>query len=189
MKNTNKMKTGLMATVLVAVITATYLIGFLQGQRLAAQQEINFPHIVNVVIRRNGEVVYNYTTHNILTTIGARLVRNILGFDNETQRQVKYIALSSDTNPDKTWTKLPNEYTTGGLERKAGTPSVINATAFQVVAQWTSSTTTTIKCTALHWDGTSGSDNNMWAVASIPDASVIPNDEIQVTWKVNIPDG
>jgi hypothetical protein len=183
------MKTGLTATAIAVVIIAAFAIGFYQGQLLAIQQEVKYPHIVNMVVTRNGTVVYNYTTHNILTTIGARLARNVFGFANETQTQVKYIALSPDTSPSKTWTKLPNEYTTGGLERKAGTPTVVNTTAFQVVASWTSSTTTTIKCTALHWNGTSGSDNNMWAVASIPDASVIPGDNIQVTWTVNTPDG
>ena len=185
----NKMKTGLTATAIALVIIAAFAFGFYQGQLLAVQQEVKYPHIVNFVVIRDGEVVYNYTTHNILTTIGARLARNVFGFANETQTQMKYVALSSDTSPDKSWTKLPNEYTSGGLERKAGTPSVVNTTAFQVVASWTSSTTTTIKCTSLHWDGTSGSDNNMWAVATIPDASVIPGDNVQVTWTVNTPDG
>jgi len=185
----NKTKTGLTATGIALVVIAAFAIGFYQGQLLAVQQEVKYPHIVNMVVIRDGEVVYNYTTHNILTTIGARLARNVFGFANETQTQMKYVALSSDTSPDKSWTKLPNEYTSGGLERKAGTPSVVNTTAFQVVASWTSSTTTTIKCTSLHWDGTSGSDNNMWAVATIPDASVIPGDNVQVTWTVNTPDG
>ncbi|MCS7124534.1 MAG: hypothetical protein NZ932_03865 [Candidatus Bathyarchaeota archaeon] len=188
MKNTNKPKT-LTAISLVFAIAIAFVIGYYHGQLSATQQEVAFPHMVNFTIIRNGKTVYNYTTHNILTTIGARFIRNILCFDNETQRQVKYIALSSDTSPSKTWTKLPNEYTTGGLERKAGTPSTINATAFQVVAQWTSSTTTTIKCTGLHWSGTSGSDNNLFAVASIPDASVTPGDIIQVTWTINTKDG
>jgi hypothetical protein len=184
----NKMKMSLSATAVVAVIVATFFIGLNQGQ-LAVQQEIKYPHIVNFAVTRDGTVVYNYTTHNTLTTIGAHLARNVFGFANETATQVKYVALSSDTSPDKSWTKLPNEYTTGGLERKTGTPSVVNATAFQVVASWTSSTTTTIKCTSLHWDGTSGSDNNMWAVATIADASVISGDNVQVTWTVNTPDG
>ena len=183
------MKTGLTATALVAVIVAAFAFGFYQGQLLAVEQEVKYPHMVNMVVTRDGEVVYNYTIHNILTTIGAKHARNVYGFANETQTQVKYIALSSDTSPSKTWTKLPSEYTSGGLERKAGTPTVVNETAFQVVASWTSSTTTTIKCTSLHWDGTSGSDNNMWAVATIPDASVISGDNVQVTWTVNTPDG
>jgi hypothetical protein len=185
----NKMKTGLTATAIALVIIAAFAFGFYQGQLLAVQQTVKYPHMVNFVVIRDGTVVYNYTTHNILTTIGARLARNVFGFANETATQMKYVALSSDTSPDKSWTKLPSEYTTGGLERKAGTPTVVNTTAFQVVASWTSSTTTTIKCTSLHWDGTSGSDNNMWAVASIPDASVISGDNIQVTWTVNTPDG
>ena len=182
------MKMGLTATALVAVITVAFIIGFYQGQLLAVQQEVKYPHMVNFVVRRDGEVIYNYTVHNILTVIGARHARNVYGFDNETLIQVKYISLSSDTSPSATWTILPNELT-GGLARATGTPSVVNGTAFQVVASWTSDQTATIRCTGLHYNSTSLSDNNLWAVATIPDASVISGDDIQVTWTINTPYG
>jgi len=182
-------KNGLIAITLITAILAGYSIGFYAGQTFSVQQKVTHFHAVNIIIWRHGVVVYNYTTHNILTTIGARHVRNIFGFDNETQRQVKYVSLSNDTNPDKSWTKLPNEITTDGLARAAGTPSVINSTAFQVVAQWTASGSYTLRCTGLHWNGTAGSDGNLWAVAGFPDATVINGDNIQVTWTVNTPDG
>ena len=183
----NKMKIGLTFAIVATVLIA-FAVGFHQGQELSAtNQTLKLSDIVKITVIRNGGVVYSYTTHNILTTIGARHVRNVYGFANETATQVRYIALSPDTNPNASWTKLPNEYISGGLSRQAGTVTVINSTAFQVQATWTSSTTTTIRCTGLHWSGTAGSDGNLWAVASIPDASVIPNDQIQVTWTVNVP--
>lgn len=189
MSETGKKKACLAATALTIVIVASaYLIGYHQGQN-SIQQKVKLTNIVNFAVIRNGTTVYNYTTHNVLTTIGARLVRNILGFDNETLRQVKYVSLSPDTSPSKTWTKLPNEYTQGGLERKAGTPTVIDATNFQVSAEFVSSISTIVKCTGLHWSGTSGSDGNLWAAAQIPPCTIEPNDRIEVTWIISIPDG
>ena len=190
MKKLNKnLKTILIAVGLIASIMGAYTLGFYSGQTFGVYQEVKHPHMVNVVIWRSGVVIYNYTTHNILTTIGATHVRDILGFDNRTQRQIIYVSLSSDTSPDKSWTKLPNEITDGGLARTAGTPTVINATAFQVVASWTATGSYTISCTGIHWDGTAGSDGNLFAAAEIPTANVISGDNIQVTWTINTPDG
>jgi hypothetical protein len=185
----NKTKMGLAAVALIGLIALAFAAGFRQGQLATVQQPIRTSDIVQVTITRDGKVVYSYTTHNLITNIGAKFVRNILGFGNQTATIVKYVALSSDTTPSVTWTKLPNEFTTGGLARASGTVSVVNATAFQVVASWTSSTTATISCTGLHWDGTAGSDGNLFAAAAIPSASVIPGDNIQVTWTVNTPAG
>jgi hypothetical protein len=146
--------------------------------------------MVNVVVIRDGTVVYNYTTHNILVTIGSTYVRNILGFNNVTgQNATKWISLSSDTSPATSWTKLPNEFTTGGLARALATMTVVNSTAFQAQASWTSSTTATITCTGLQWAGEAGSDGNLFAAAEVSSASVISGDNIQVTWTVNTPAG
>jgi hypothetical protein len=186
----NKMKTGLTATGIALVVIAAFAIGFYQGQLLAVQQEVKYPHMVNVVVTRDGTVVYNYTTHNILVTIGSTYVRNILGFNNVTgQNATKWISLSSDTSPTTSWTKLPNEFTTGGLARALATMTVINSTAFQAQASWTSSTTATITCTGLQWAGEAGSDGNLFAAAAVSSASVISGDNIQVTWTVNTPAG
>jgi hypothetical protein len=181
---------GLTATAIALVVIAAFAFSYDQGQLLAVQQEVNYAHMVNVVVTRDGEVVYNYTTHNILVTIGSTYVRNILGFNNVTgQNATKWISLSSDTTPDISWTKLPNEFTTGGLARASATMTVINSTAYQAQASWTSSTTVTITCTGLQWAGEAGSDGNLFAAATVPSASVISGDNIQVTWTVNTPAG
>lgn len=185
-----KKKLALTSIMLIAVLAVGFSIGYYQGQLLAVQQDVKYPHIVNLVVRRDGAVIYNHTTHNIITTIGAKYVRNILGFNNETsQEATKWISLSDDTSPSASWTKLPSEFTTGGLARASATMTVINATAYQAQASWTATASFTIRCTGLHWSGTAGSDGNLFAVATVPDANVISGDEVTITWIVNIPAG
>ena len=144
---------------------------------------------VAVKVYRDGELIYEYDDHNLITTIGSTHVRDFLGFANQTNAASINIALSNDASPLDTWTKLPGEITGSGLVRAAGTPSVVNATAYQVTYTWTASAAANVQCTGLHWSGVSDSDNNLLAAASISAVSLQNNDQLQVTWTVNIPDG
>jgi len=144
---------------------------------------------VAVKVFRNGELIYEYDTHNLITTIGSTHVRDFLGWANATNQASRYISLSNDASPDKSWTKLPGEITGSGLVRAAGTQSSVNATAYQVSYTWTASAAQSVQCTGLHWDGTSDSSGNLLAAASISSVSLQANDELQVTWTVHIPDG
>jgi hypothetical protein len=67
--------------------------------------------------------------------------------------------------------------------------SVVNETAYQAYATWTATAPNTVKCTGLQVSGVSGSDGNLWAVATVPDATVISGDDVEMTWTVNTPDG
>lgn len=144
---------------------------------------------VSVKAFRDGIVFYEYDDHNLITTIGSKHIRNFLGWANQTNAASINIALSNDASPLATWTKLPGEITTLSLDRAAGTPSVVNATAYQVTYTWTASGAQSIQCTGLHWDVTDDSDGNLFAAASISSVSLQANDQLQVTWTVNIPDG
>jgi len=144
---------------------------------------------VSVKALRDGVIFYEYDDHNLITTIGSKHVRNFLGFANQTNAAIENIALSNDAAPAAAWTKLPAEITTLALDRAAGTASVVNATAFQVTYTWTASGAQSIQCTGLHWSVADDSDNNLFAAASISSVSLQANDQLQVTWTVNIPDG
>ena len=144
---------------------------------------------VSVIALRDGVIFYEYDDHNLITTIGSKHVRNFLGFANQTNAAIENIALSNDAAPAASWTKLPAEITGLDLDRAAGAASVVNATAFQVTYTWTAGGAQTIQCTGLHWDVTDDSDNNLFAAASISSVSLQANDQLQVTWTVNIPDG
>ena len=92
---------------------------------------------VSVKAFRDGAVFYEYDEHNLITTIGSKHIRNFLGWANQTNLACINIALSNDAGPAASWTKLPTEITLLNLNRSAGTPSVVNATAFQVTYTWT----------------------------------------------------
>ena len=144
---------------------------------------------VSVTGFRDGEIFYEYEQHNLITTIGSKHLRNFLGFANQTNAACIYLSLSDDGAPAVGWTKLPFEITSNGLDRETGTPTVVNATAYQVTYTWTATASDTVDCTGLHWDGTDDSPNNMLAAAAISSVSLQANDMLQVTWTVNIPDG
>ena len=143
---------------------------------------------VSVKAYRDGELFYEYEDHNLITTIGSTRIKNILGWDNQTGATI-YLSLSNDATPLVSWTKLPGEITANGLDRMTGTPSGVNATAYQVTYQWTATAAQSVQCTGLHWVVTDDSDNNLFAAASISSVSLQANDMLSVTWTVNVPDG
>jgi hypothetical protein len=145
---------------------------------------------VSVKVWREGEIVYEYDTHNLITTIGSTQIRDFLGWTNHTNQPCSYLSLSNDATPLTSWTRLTNEIDVGvGLERASGTATVVNATAYQVTYTWTATGAQSVQCTGLHWDSTGMSFDNLLAAASISSVSLQNNDQLQVTWTVNIPDG
>lgn len=177
---------------LIIGILMTFTIGVYTGRQQSSLQGTagaDPEGHVSVVALRDGVIFYEYEDHNLITTIGSKHVRNFLGFANQTNAAIENIALSNDGAPSAAWTKLPGEITLLNLNRSAGVASVVNATAFQVTFTWTASGGQSIQCTGLHWDATDDSDNNLFAAASISSVSLQANDQLQVTWTVNIPDG
>ena len=144
---------------------------------------------VSVKVWRGGEVIHEYETHNLITTIGSTHIRNFLGWANQTNQASIYLSLSNDASPLVSWTKLPGEITASGLGRATGVTSVVNATAYQVTYTWTATASESVQCTGLHWDATGDSSGNLLAAASISSVSLQDQDQLQVTWTVNIPDG
>jgi len=144
---------------------------------------------VSVKAYRDGELFYEYDDHNLITTEGCTHIRDFMGWANQTNQACIYISLSNDAVPMTSWVKLPGEIIGLGLARATGTPSAVNATAYQVAYSWTAEAMASVQCTGLHWDATMDSHNNLFAAASISSVSLQANDMLQVTWTVNIPDG
>ena len=183
---------GLIAVLVLLSSVIAYWLGLKEGLSFSAQSGTGPRGKVTVIGYRDGILFYNYTTHNVIMTIGSKYIRNILGWNNATDpmNATDDISLSADPAPDKTWTKLPSEITGSGLARQNGTASVVNSTAYQVTYTWSSITESKpVNCTGLHWSPVSGSDGNMLAAASISEVSLQAGDQLQVTWTVNIPHG
>jgi ABC-type proline/glycine betaine transport system ATPase subunit len=176
-----------------AVFAIGVLLGFVLMQptpMIGASGQVRWSGAVHVQIIRNGEVIYDYDTHNIIVTDGSTWVRDFLksgttGATNATDD----VAVGNHTTFSASDTKLATECTTANLTRTSGTVSIVNATAYQVLYERIASDTVTVNATSLHHDPTSNTSGNMVAAASITTASLISGDTLRVTWTVNIPAG
>ncbi len=185
----NKLKFSAFATIFAIGIVLALIF---PGNVGYTKQPVKWEGFVNVKIIRDGQVVYDYEQHNILVTGGSTWIKDFLmqgtvGATNATDD----IAVGNHTTPSVSDTKLQTECTTANLTRQDCSASVtnLNATAYQVVYSRIASDTVIINATSLHHDPTPNTDNNVVAIANIPQASLIANDQIQVTWTVNVPAG
>ncbi len=138
---------------------------------------------INVLIERNGIIVYNYTNHNIFTNYGGNLVRNALGWDNVTGAADDIAVGNMTSTPAVTDTKLSVEDATV-CDRSAGTPAVGNFTYYTVQKQWSSvAGAVTLNATALHLTNTSDAEDAV-AVATMTQAILIAGDSLTITWTV-----
>ncbi len=175
---------------LVLGILLAYTIGLSVGRRESAlygTAGADPAGHVSVKAYRDGELFYEFDEHNLITTIGSTHIRDFMGWANQSNFASIYLSLSNDATPLTSWTKLLGEITGSGLARATGTPTNVNATAYQVT--WTASAAVDVQCTGLHWSATGDSSGNLFAAASISSVSLQANDMLQVTWTVNIPDG
>jgi len=122
--------------------------------------------LANVYITIQTEMgTYDLLESNIITDIGEDATRyGVAGVAVDT----KYISLGNSTIT-QTKTKLDSEATTAGATRAEGTRDFWISggdCAFNVTKKFTFTDTITLSATGLHWSGTSGSDGNMFALAS-----------------------
>lgn len=149
---------------------------------------------VNVwVFRETPQGVEELVSGNVITDIGERYVRNILGFDNVTNHNAtKWIALGNSTI-DQTKTKLDTEATTMGFTRTLGTVDAwVNSGdyAYNVTKKFTATGNIAVNAASLQWSGVSNSDNNMFALASLGGTQSFQNSwnctiRWVITWNAN----
>ena len=126
---------------------------------------------------------------NLITDLGERYVRNIIGWDNVTSNNATHwIALGNNTAPANGDTKLDAEATATGFTRAANDTCVhwMNGTdyAYNVSNQFTATGTIRVNATSLHWNPTSDSDNNCFALASITETTFNNNDNCTIVWVI-----
>ena len=184
----------------IAVATVAFIVGALLFYPIATSKlwfvDVNMQfrewhnRVDVTIIRANGEIE-EFSTPNIVVTIGLKRIRNFLnGNASNPTNATKYIALSNDSSPDASWTKLPNEYTSYGLSRAEGTVTILNATALKVEHTWTcTADSIQVQCTGLHWNSTSNSDGNLFAAATFTQVTLNTNDQIKITWTINSKSG
>jgi len=183
MLNREKAKT-LTIFVLLAFLIAIYL-------PMRPQNRHQSPSVsANIYILKEStsgtDVLY---VGNTITDIGERMLRNLIGFANQTQYTCKEISLGNATVV-QTLTKLTTEATNLGFDRHTGTVITwINSGdyAFNVTYKFTATGNIAINAAGLHWNATDNTDNNMFAAASLGGTQAFQNGwNCTAIWSITI---
>lgn len=129
---------------------------------------------------------YDIPIFNLITNIGENQTATRMRVDG-TYVAVKYISLSNDASASATWTKLPNEATTLGAARAAGTVSDLWLyggvdAAYNVTNKFTFTGDITLQCAGANWSPTGGSDNNLYAAANFAETAFASSWNLTITW-------
>lgn len=178
-------------TKLLTLITITFLCASVVGYALHSSSLQRRPKLrVNVyMLHESVSGKHLEKSGNLITDIGERYVRNILGFDNVTDHNAtKWISLSNDATPLVTWTKLPNEITTdNGFRRALATMTTwMNGTdyAYNASNKFTATGTQQLQCAGANWNPTRDSDNNLFAAATFSQTTFNSGDNCTITWVI-----
>jgi len=116
----------------------------------------------------------------VLTTIGKNWIEDQLG-DSPSTNPAKWISLSTSTStPLASWTQIPTEITTGGLERATGTYTSTGDGVWTISLQFTASAThTNVQLCGFQY-AVSGDGNLMWADTFTP-VTLSISDKLTVT--------
>lgn len=132
---------------------------------------------------------YSGGSGNLITNIGERYVRNILGFQNAsgTENATKWISLSNVGSPLVTWTELNTEVTANGFGRALGTVTAWNNGtdyAYNVSKKFTATGTQQLQTAGLQWSGVASSDNNLFSADTFTQTTFEANDNLTITWVI-----
>jgi hypothetical protein len=143
---------------------------------------------VNFVQVREGQVIANITSHNVITTLGSDYLKTQLASTKNTTALVVYLGLSNDNSsytPAATNTSLNNEITTGNMSRVAGTYASLGTGQWKISYTWTSSATFgNISQGGLFWSSSVTETNVMFAINNFTGINVISGDTINETWSL-----
>lgn len=194
------LKYGVIGAVGGATITAVLLMVILSLAFVSnplslgiVSEEAPYAHsVVKVYVKRAGTdewVLVDYQP-NVVVTIGATWVKDYLrqgttGATNATDD----ISVGNNTTPAIGDTMLDQEQDGNGVTRTSGTVTNINATAYNCTHTWTATGTVyQMNATGLHRSPDAGTDSNMVFIATINDVSLNTDDQLQVTWEVDVVD-
>jgi len=183
-------------TLIVALaIAASYQSGVSEGYRRAASLHIDVgtgycAHIIVKVERADGtvELIKDGVALNnagVLTDIGKDWIEDQLG-DSPSADPAKWISLSNDSSsPSSTWTQIPNELTSDGLTRTAGTYSSLGTGQWKIEYQFTATgTVNDVQLTGLNW--AASGDNNLLCADTFTAVTLNNGDKLTVTWTITV---
>ena len=190
-----KVKIGAIGVLLAVALFATYIAGFYssvyyRNANLHLDVGTYSVHIQVWVERADGtvELIKDGVALNndgVLTNIGKDWIENQLG-DTPSTDPAKWISLSTDSStPDASWTQIPNELTSDGLSRAAGTYSSTGTGQWKIEHQFTATgTVSNVQLTGLHW--ASSGDNNLLSADTFTPVTLNDGDKLTITWTITV---
>ncbi|MEM3386904.1 MAG: hypothetical protein QXN08_04445 [Nitrososphaerales archaeon] len=169
----------------VVVVAAAAAFGYSAGVA-AVKEQFGVKGWVQVKVVRDGQVIYYHEGHNVITNAGKDGIAKQIGSTSPHTNGANWIALSTNNGtPDATWTSIPDEITSGGLERAQGTYSHTNGTnTFQVQKTFTATATHTgVRMAGLFFGPNGGT---LLAANTFSSVNLISGDQLTVTWTITI---
>ncbi|MCS7140829.1 MAG: hypothetical protein NZ888_01420 [Candidatus Nitrosocaldus sp.] len=154
----------------------------------SSHESATFNDRVLVTVERDGQIVYRYETHNLITDAGRNFIRQ-QAFGTASNSTAQYIALSTDSTPPAAGdTSLAGEITGQGLARAQGTATLGGTGQITISKKFTmesgANPTFTINKAGL-FDQASG--GTLVAVALISNPPTLQaGDSITINWQINI---
>lgn len=186
--NLNK---GVVVAVAVLLIVASFGAGVLMKgahtpmQTMAVGETATYKAVVNIVAwHPDGTVFFNETGENLIVNTGLDFIKQQIAGTVTTNKAI-YIALSTDgTSPSASWTSIPNEISTGGLTRAAGTYTSTGTGAWTVSKTFTATSSFTgVQLTGLYYQS---SGNTLFAAKQFSSVNLANGDQIQITWSISV---
>jgi len=137
---------------------------------------------------RNGELLSQEYGAGVLTNIGKDWIEQQLAASDGTQEALYCADSNNDTDPPlATWTILPQEITTNGLDRQTGTYTSTGVGTWNVTVTKSVTGTQSTQLWGLHWIVTDASDNNLLAADSGPaQKNCVAGDTLKETWQITV---
>lgn len=158
-----------------------------------AEDGVNYSASVNWKVFRDGELIYDETDHNLLVDSGKNWIRTQIGSTSPEANGANWVALTNTAiTPAAGDTCLSGEITANGLDRQQGTYATGATGVYTVQKTFTATGSQSAQASALFTadvTGTpcdSGDDGTMMAEATMTSASLVTNDQLQVTWTITV---
>ena len=187
--NTNKRGILMMsAPAVAAVLMAAMLVGAtIPNATDKFSESLGATGYVVISVVRDGNEIYHYEDHNLITNAGRNFIAQELGDSaNAGTAAAEYIAVSTNVDaPAATDTTLTGEIASGGLERAQGTFAHVADTD-----SWTISNTFTASAghTAVQKAGlfTAASSGTMMAENTFSSVNLASGDQLTITWTIDL---
>ena len=143
---------------------------------------------LNILHYRQGILLSNETGAGVLTNIGKDWIEQQISGVSTTDRAI-YCADSNDATdpPLATWTQLPSEITTNGLDRQTGSYASTGVGTWTVTCAKSVTGTQSTQLWGLHWIVTDNSNNNLLAADSGPaQKNCVSGDTLTETWSCSV---